>query len=154
MKKNLRSALAIALLATSPAWAALGGAPTYKGVRTTPEMRVMTAGKAAVAAYTVNTATLANGTVIREYLDAKGAVFGVAWRGPRVGSLQALLGSYFPAWQKGLADAQAKRGGGYGPVSMQADDLVVESGGHMGALVGRAWLPHALPQGVSADQIQ
>lgn len=154
MKKNLTGALALAALAASPAWAALGGAPTYHGLRTVPDQRVMAAGKGAAAAYTVSTATLANGTVVREYLDAKGVVFGVAWNGPSMGSLQSLLGSYFPAWQQGLANARATRGGGAGPVSMHADDLVVESGGHMGALVGRAWLPRALPQGVSADQIR
>jgi hypothetical protein len=32
--------------------------------------------------------------------------------------------------------------------------LVVETGGHMGAFVGRAYLPQALPQGVSADDIK
>ncbi|QGZ63990.1 DUF2844 domain-containing protein [Paraburkholderia acidisoli] len=153
MKKNLICVLAVAWLAATPAWAALGGAPTYHGVRTAPEARAMAAGKSAAASYTVSTATLANGTVIREYVDAHGAVFGVAWSGPRMGSLEALLGNYFPAWQKGLASAQAARGGGYGPVAVREDDLVVESGGHMGALVGRAWLPRALPQGVSADQI-
>ncbi|RAR65146.1 uncharacterized protein DUF2844 [Paraburkholderia unamae] len=154
MKKNLTCLIAGSLLAASPAWASLGGAPTYAGVRSAPEARLMAAGKTATAPYTVNTTTLANGTTIREYLDAKGVVFAVSWRGPRIGSLETLLGGYFPAWQKGLASAQAARGGGYGPVAVREDDLVVESGGHMGALTGRAWLPKALPQGVTADQIQ
>ena len=154
MRKNLTCLVAMSLLAASPAWATLGGTPTYAGVRSAPDVRLMAAGKSAAAPYTVNTSTLANGTTIREYLDAKGIVFAVSWRGPRVGSLETLLGSYFPAWQKGLASAQTARGGGYGPVALREDDLVVESGGHMGALTGRAWLPRALPQGVSTDQIQ
>jgi hypothetical protein len=144
----------MSFVATAPAWAALGGAPSYPGLRSAPDVRVMASGKTATAPYTVNTTTLDNGAVIREYLDAKGVVFAVSWRGPRIGSLETLLGGYFPAWQKGLANAQATRGGGYGPVSLRENDLVVESGGHMGALTGRAWLPQALPQGVSADQIQ
>ncbi|MGV7246462.1 DUF2844 domain-containing protein, partial [Caballeronia sp. M23-90] len=32
--------------------------------------------------------------------------------------------------------------------------LVVRSGGHMGAFVGQAYLPQALPAGVSASDIQ
>ncbi len=144
----------MSLLAASPAWAALGGKPTYAGVNSAPDARVLAAGKPAAASWTVNTSTLANGTTVREYLDATGVVFAVSWRGPRVVSLETLLGSYFPAWQKGLAGAQAARGGGYGPVALREDDLVVESGGHMGALTGRAWLPRALPQGMSTEQIQ
>jgi hypothetical protein len=154
VKKKLTCLVATSLVATAPAWAALGGAPSYPGVHSAPDVRVMASGKTASAPYTVNTTTLANGTVIREYLDAKGVVFAVSWRGPRIGSLETLLGGYFPEWQKGLASAQAARGGGYGPVSLRENDLVVESGGHMGALTGRAWLPQALPQGVGADQIQ
>jgi len=154
MKNKLTCLVATSLVATSPAWAALGGEPSYAGVRNAPDVRVMVAGKAATAPYTVNTTTLANGAVIREYLDAKGVVFAVSWRGPRVDSLETLLGKYFPTWQKALSSAHSARGGGYGPVSLREDDLVVESGGHMGALRGRAWLPHALPQDVSADQIQ
>jgi hypothetical protein len=146
-----------ALLAAAPAWAALGGAASFNGVRSTPSssLRVMSAGGgAAVAPWSVNTTTQDNGTVIREYLDSAGSVFAVSWRGPRVPSLDTLLGSYFPAWQEGLAAAQAARGGGYGPVALREPGLVVESGGHMGALTGRAWLPASLPQGFTTDQIQ
>jgi hypothetical protein len=31
---------------------------------------------------------------------------------------------------------------------------VVHSGGHMGAFAGQAWLPQALPAGVSGSDIQ
>lgn len=114
----------------------------------------MAASNAATTPWTVNTTTDDNGTVIREYLDSSGTVFAVSWSGPRVASLDTLLGSYFPAWQKGLAAAHAARGGGHGPVALYDSGLVVESGGHMGALTGRAWLPKALPHGFTTDQIQ
>ena len=141
-------------LAAAPTWAALGGTPAFPQAQRAPGTRLMAAANTAAAPWTVTTATLDNGTVIHEYLDASGTVFAVSWRGPRVGSLDTLLGGYFPAWQKGLAAAQAARGGGYGPVAVRQSDLVVETGGHMGALTGRAWLPKALPQGISTDQIQ
>lgn len=156
MKERLIGTGVAALIAAVPAWAALGGAPSFHGVRSTPSssVRIMAAGSDATAPWTLNTTTQDDGTVIREYLDRSGSVFAVAWRGPRVASLDALLGSYFSAWQQGLAAAHAARGGGYGPVALREPGLVVESGGHMGALVGRAWLPKALPQGFTADQIQ
>lgn len=156
MKERLICTGFAALLAAAPAWAALGGAPSFHGVRSTPSssVRVMAAGSTTAVPWTVNTTTQGDGTVIREYLDSSGTVFAVSWRGPRVASLDTLLGSYFPAWQKGLAQAHAERGGGYGPVALREPGLVVESGGHMGALIGRAWLPKALPQGFTTDQIQ
>lgn len=156
MNMRLTCMAAAALLAAAPAWAALGGAPSFQGVRGTPSpaSRVMAATNVAAAPWTVNTATQANGTVIREYLDASGTVFAVSWRSPAAVPLQTLLGSYFPAWQQGLESAQAARGGGHGPVAVYQSGLVVESGGHMGSLTGRAWLPKALPQGFDTEQIQ
>ncbi|QBR00507.1 DUF2844 domain-containing protein [Paraburkholderia pallida] len=155
MKGILTLSVAAAIgLAAVPAWAALGGAPAFPQAQRTPGTRVMAAASSVAVPWTVTTTTLDTGTVIHEYLDANGTVFAVSWRGPRVGSLDTLLGSYFPSWQKGLAAAHAARGGGYGPVAVHQDDLVVETGGHMGALTGRAWLPKALPLGMSADQIQ
>ncbi|WP_233867329.1 DUF2844 domain-containing protein [Paraburkholderia adhaesiva] len=156
MKERLICTGVAALLASVPAWAALGGSPSFHGVRSTPSssVRVMAASGTAAAPWTVNTTTQDGGALIREYLDSSGTVFAVSWSGPRVASLDTLLGSYFPAWQKGLAAAHAARGGGHGPVTLRESGLVVESGGHMGALVGRAWLPQALPQGFTTDQIQ
>ncbi|MBN3856535.1 DUF2844 domain-containing protein [Paraburkholderia sp. Ac-20340] len=153
--KGILIAGAAAVLGFSalPVWAALGGAPSWPDAPRTPGTRLMAAANNA-APYTVTTATQESGTVIHEYLDARGNVFAVSWRGPRIGSMDVLLGGYFPAWQKGLAAVQASRGGGYGPVAMRNGDLVVETGGHMGALTGRAWLPLALPQGFDASQIQ
>jgi hypothetical protein len=39
-------------------------------------------------------------------------------------------------------------------VQVNDADLVIESGGHMRAWSGRAWLPSALPAGVGAEVIQ
>lgn len=155
MKIRLVCAGVAALLATVPAWAALGGAPSFRGVPSTPSssLRVMSASGKATAPWTVNTTTQDGDTVIREYLDSSGKVFAVSWRGPRGASVDTLLGSYFPAWEKGLAAAHAARGG-YGPVELREPGLVVETGGHMGSLIGRAWLPKALPQGFTTNQIQ
>jgi hypothetical protein len=111
------------------------------------------AASATAGSYTVRTTTLAVGTVVNEYVGADGVVFGIAWQGPRIPDLPALLGSYFPQYVQGVQNQRAN-GGGRGPVSVSGSALVVRSGGHMGAFVGQAYLPQALPAGVSANDIQ
>ncbi|MFL9869451.1 DUF2844 domain-containing protein [Paraburkholderia fungorum] len=108
----------------------------------------------APSSYTVRETTLGNGTVVREYLAADGSVFGIAWRGPQMPDLNDLLGSYFPQYVAGVKAARAARGGARGPVAVDQSSLAVRSGGHMGAFNGQAWLPQALPAGVSGSDIQ
>ena len=89
MKKRLVCTGVAATLATVPAWAALGGAPSFHGVHSTPSssLRVMSASGKASAPWTINTTTQDGDTVIREYLDSNGKVFAVSWRGPRIASI-------------------------------------------------------------------
>lgn len=105
------------------------------------------------SAYSVQQTTLANGTVVREYLATDGSVFGVAWNGQQMPDLSALLGSYFPQYVAGVKASRAA-GRVRGPGVVEQSGLVVHSGGHMGAFSGQAWLPQALPAGVSASDIQ
>lgn len=160
-----------------PASAALGGAPmaTPPGASVTaPNTAIGAAGQGAAstvmrqatqtsaassgsstsgaAAYTVRQTTLANGTIVREYLSQAGTVFGIAWSGPQLPDLSTLLGSYFPQY---VASVEANRARGVrGSGAVDSSGLVVHSGGHMGAFSGQAWLPQALPAGVSASDIQ
>jgi hypothetical protein len=166
-------ALPCSFFAVQSAHAALGGAPmTPPSDASVSSRTVQPAGAAANAAqgvmrsasgasstsatasYTVRETTLGNGTVVREFLAADGSVFGIAWRGPQMPDLSDLLGSFFPQYQSGVKAVRAARGGGHGPVSVDQSNLVVRSGGHMGAFNGQAWLPAALPAGVSGSDIQ
>ena len=61
---------------------------------------------------------------------------------------------FFPQYVAGVKAVRAARGGGRGPVSVDQSGLVVRSGGHMGAFAGQAWLPAALPAGVTGADIQ
>jgi len=159
------------LPAVQCARAALGGAPmtppadaSISSQTVTPAtvMHAASSGAASAAAasasaassYTVRATTLGNGTVVREYLASDGTVFGIAWRGPQMPDLSDLLGTYAPQYLAALQAARAARGGGHGPVVVEQSSLVVHSGGHMGALTGEAWLPQALPAGVSGSDIQ
>jgi len=111
------------------------------------------ASSSATAPYTIRQTTLASGTVVREYLSSDGTTFGVAWNGPRMPDLSALLGSYFPQYVS-TSRANREARGMRGPGVVNGSGLVVRSGGHMGAFFGEAWLPQALPAGVAASDIK
>jgi hypothetical protein len=147
---------------TTPAGATvstLGTAAAQTGTASTVARQAVEASAAgssaasATASYTVRQTTLANGTVVREYVSQAGSVFGVAWNGPQMPNLSELLGSYFPQY---VAGVKANRAAGFmrGPGVVEQSGLVVHSGGHMGAFAGQAWLPASLPAGVSASDIQ
>jgi hypothetical protein len=163
-------ALPWSFAAVQPAHAGLGGTPITPPADASVSSRtVQPAGGAqgvmrsasgaassssASASYTVRETTFGNGTLVREYLAADGSVFGIAWRGPQMPDLNDLLGSYFPQYVAGVKSVRAARGGGHGPVRVDQSGLVVHSGGHMGSFSGQAWLPPALPAGVSGSDIQ
>jgi len=170
-------ALPCSLSAVQSAYAGLGGTPMTPPADASVSSRIVqpgvssataaqsvmhsassaassTSAASASASYTVRETTFGNGTVVREYLAADGSVFGIAWRGPQMPDLNDLLGSYFPQYVAGVKAVRAARGGGRGPVAVDQRSLVVRSGGHMGAFSGQAWLPPALPAGVSGSDIQ
>lgn len=100
------------------------------------------------AGYTDIARTLKSGTVVHEFVDGTGAVFAVTWSGPFKPDLKKLLGRHFGALGQGA------QGGNRGPSDLQTDDVVVQSGGHMGAFEGRAWLPSRLPAGFDTQEMK
>lgn len=149
-----------ALSAAAPAAAALGGSPTPApaGAVSSSVNPVVAhaasglASTASAASYTVTQTTFATGTVVREYASG-GTVFGIAWNGPIMPNLGALLGTYFADYD-GARVAQRTANPGRGPLNIELPGLVVHSGGHPGAFSGQAYLPQSLPAGVSATDIQ
>lgn len=99
-------------------------------------------------AYTVHLLSLPSGTLVREFTGANGVVFGVAWEGPTLPDLKALLGTSFDAYASATATRRAT------PLAVSTDSLVVYSGGHLRAFAGHAYLPQAVPTGVDAGVIQ
>jgi hypothetical protein len=161
----MRAAICVALTGAglgvaAPALAALGGAPTApppgataRSLSPVIHARASVAGAASTAAYSVTQTSLPSGTVVREYVSAAGAVFGIAWRGPMMPDLPTLLGTYFTQYDSARV-AQRTAQPGRGPLDLELPGLVVRSGGHMGAFSGQAYLPQSLPAGVSAADIQ
>jgi Protein of unknown function (DUF2844) len=99
--------------------------------------------------YRVHEIQLASGTVMREFVGTDGKVFAVAWHGPTRPDLRQALGQYFEAFVSAPRAKFADRR----HVQVQQGDLIVQAGGHMGALSGRAYLVSAVPSGVSIGDL-
>jgi hypothetical protein len=100
--------------------------------------------------YRVHEIALPSGTVVREFVAQGGGVFAVAWHGPAIPNLRQALGRYFDNY---VAVAKTT------PVSQRRmdinqADLVVHVAGHMRAFTGLAYLPQAIPSGVSVGELQ
>jgi len=100
--------------------------------------------------YRVHEMQLPSGTVLREYAAIDGKVFAVTWNGPFIPNLRQSLGSYFAEFSAAAPAAHGTRK----HLLVRQPDLVVESAGHMRAHHGVAYLPQALPSGVSIGDLQ
>lgn len=155
---SLAAGLGCALVC-APALAVLGGAPTAatpaaaadSGAVPAPAITVRSAG-AGANAYRIQESRTEAGTAVREYVGANGVVFCVAWDGPQMPNLPALFGDYYARYVDHLK--QRREQGLRGPVRMQADALVVESGGRMRSFKGRAYVPSLLPANVDLETLQ
>jgi Protein of unknown function (DUF2844) len=147
----LRTALAVAsicLVLATPSWAALG--ERAESVASDQQLLHGELRSTVGERFSVHEISAADGTTVREYASPDGVVFAVSWRGPFVPDLAHLLGSYFPEFQAASRFPVRPRH----PVSVRTDRLVVELGGHMRAFHGRAYLPGALPDGVSESDVR
>jgi hypothetical protein len=99
--------------------------------------------------YRVHEIQLPSGTVMREFVAPNGNVFAVAWQGPTRPDLRQALGRYFDAF----ASAPRSKFSDRRHLQIQQGDLVLQSGGHMRALSGRAYLQSAIPSGVNIGDL-
>jgi hypothetical protein len=100
----------------------------------------------------LRTSTDSGNTTINEYATGAGEIIAYTWQGPTMPDLLALLGKYAGSYRAGAAAASAD--GSLHASRVVRPDVVVESGGAMRGYVGRAWLPGALPPGVTADDFR
>src|SRR4051794_38770549 len=145
-----RRAACVLLLASASgmALAALEDAPSEQPAAKVQRTSGITS---AGAAYTDISRTLRSGTVVHEFVDATGAVFAVSWSGPFKPDLKRLLGRHFGKLQHG--DGQGQGQANRSRLDVDAGDFVVQSGGHMGAFEGRAWLPARVPAGFDLQEM-
>jgi hypothetical protein len=143
------TSLALLLLAVSvPAAATLG--EDVSSVRVDQAQMQGTLQVTSAAKFAVHEIQLPSGTAVKQYVSPSGMVFAVSWQGPSLPDLRQVLGRYFEAY----AAAPGSRDIGPGSRRVQAPGLVVQSGGHMRAFFGRAYLQQMLPRGVLAEEIQ
>ena len=142
------SVLALAMFcASAGAHAELGGAMPSHASSAATAPRVLLNG-----ALRVRTLTDAGNTTINEYATSTGQIIGYAWEGPTMPDLHALLGRFAGSYRSGAAASAADTSLHRSRIARP--DVIVESGGPMRGYVGRAWLPAALPPGVTADDLQ
>lgn len=94
---------------------------------------------------------LASGTRLREYVGHDKKVFAVSWSGPFMPDLQSILGKHFDTL---VAESAKRPKAGRSRLLVNTPEVVILSGGHMGAFEGRAWIPAQLPAGFSSDDIK
>lgn len=159
---SVRRWLLWAVLACSaaPAMATLGQAPSMPLPSQAPSASSPAPGARLLSAspvgrsglYTIHESGLDGGTTVREYATPEGVVFAVAWRGPVLPDLNALMGGYFNAFREHAQQARAagRRGS---PLAMETDALVVRSNGRMRNFFGSAYAPGLIPAGVNIKDV-
>jgi hypothetical protein len=103
---------------------------------------------------TTHEITLADGSGIKEYVNAAGQVFAVSWRTRLKPNLQTLLGANYATLSqaalvqpKGVASMKGQQ-------SLRLSNLVVHQGGRVNAFAGLAYVPALVPAGVDADALR
>ena len=103
--------------------------------------------------YTIHEMHTANNVTVREFVSPAGKVFGVAWEGASRPDMKQLLGAYFDQYTQAAKEQAAKRLG-RGPLMIQEPGFVMQMGGHMRALAGRAYIPQLVPAGVKIEELR
>lgn len=148
--KHLQAAITFAVFAivfSAPSFAALGG--DVSSVLADQSQMKAQRRVTRMTAYSIHELQSQTGTTVREFVSPEGKVFGVAWQGQSLPNFQQVLGSYYDQF---IQNAPRQRK--HGPVTIQTPGLVLQSGGHMRALTGRAYVPEMVPSSVKVDEIR
>jgi Protein of unknown function (DUF2844) len=146
----LAPVVAMVMVFCLPAMAELGGdtkSVAADQARMNAQIKVSSMGT-----FDVHQMQAPDGKVVNEYVSPAGKVFAVAWHGPFMPDLQQILGTYFQNYTAALSAQQHHPG--HRPLNIQEPGFVVQTGGHMRAYFGRAYIPGMLPAGVKADDIR
>ena len=153
LRVGLNSCLFSGMLATALLWPCMAAATLGEpesSIAAEPQLGRVSIKATDLGTYRVHESQLPSGTVVREYAASNGDVFAVTWRGPFVPNLKQLLGRYFEEY---AAEAKANHIDHH-HVDVRQSDLVVQASGHMRATAGRAYLPQALPAGLTPENLR
>jgi len=146
--KSIFRVLLMLMVGSLPAWAALGDNISAVGsdAQALHGKHVMVAKEG----YNLHQITLQDGSVVNEFASPAGIVFGVSWHSHFAPNLQLLLGSYMTNFQQGQRIHEVPRRS----VTIEGDNLVFSSFGHMRSFRGRAYVPGLVPANVTAEVVQ
>lgn len=146
--KSTFAVLLMLLLGSVPAWAALGEnvASVKSDVQVLRGQHVMVA----KTGYNLHQITTSDGSVVNEFVSPAGTVFGISWHSHFMPNLQQLLGTYITNFQQGQRTRVVPRRA----VTIQGDNFVFSSMGHMRSFRGRAFVPGLVPANLTAEVVQ
>ncbi|AOJ69035.1 MULTISPECIES: DUF2844 domain-containing protein [Burkholderia] len=149
-------ALLVVAVAAAVALAPVAAHSQLGGIAPNPSARMFAQGATALfdGAVTMRSYVDTGGTTIREYATRTGQIFAYTWDGPTSPNLRQLLGERFAIYQGHAVATDPRVRAGLHAGRVAQADFVVEAGGRMRAYVGRAWLPGAVPAGVSIDALR
>jgi hypothetical protein len=146
------AAASLFTMAIAPSWAVLGGnAATIQADQT--RMQAQRRALAAVQGGSIQELRTADGSSIRQFVNAQGIVYAVAWSTRLKPDFAQMLGGHAAEFDAGVA-AGPRAPGLRRRAVVDRGDLVVESAGRPGAFVGRAWLKSLVPAGTPTDAIR
>lgn len=152
------TAAALVIAASGPAHAQLGTtvAINAAGISSSSNLSDATAPavhQATNSAVRWQESTDANQIRVRQYVSASGQVYAVSWDGPAMPDVAVLLGTSFDRYRQEASMALPNASGLHSS-RVSSSDLMVESAVRLRDFSGRAWLPSALPAGVTAADIE
>ncbi|MEO8095993.1 MAG: DUF2844 domain-containing protein [Pseudolysinimonas sp.] len=153
-RNALAGVFASLMLAASGAHAVLGGNESSIAA---DRMRLKAAGRMTAmstpTSIRIHEMSLSDGSSVREYVDATGVVFAVAWSTRLKPRLKPLLGDHALRYEA-AAGAIAAKAGIRRNVTVESHDLVVHSAAHLNSYVGVAYLRSLVPAGINADALR
>ena len=146
--KSLLNVLLMLMMASVPAWAALGDdvSSVNSDVQALGGKHVMVA----QVGYNMHQITAPDGSVVNEFVSPAGLVFGISWNGHFMPNLPQLLGSYMTNLQQGQRTQYVRRRS----VTIQGDNFVFVSSGYMRNFRGRAYVPGLVPANLTPEVVQ
>jgi hypothetical protein len=146
--KRILAVLFMLVMADIPAWAALGD--NVSSVDSDAQALGGQHRLVAKEGYNLHQITMADGSVVNEFVSPAGVVFGVSWAGHFIPNLHQLLGSYMTDLQQGQRTRVIPRRG----VTIQGDDFVFTNFGRLRSFRGRAYVPSLVPSNTTAEVVQ
>jgi hypothetical protein len=147
MKRTL-TVLLMLIMGSIPAWAALGS--DVSSVNSDVQALRGQHSMVAKTGYNLHQITTPDGGVVNEFVSPAGIVFGISWNSHFAPNLQQLLGSHMTDFQQGQRTHYVPRRA----LTIQGDNFVFVSMGHMRNFRGRAYVPGLIPANLTAEVVQ